>query len=174
MKSSYAELSTTTSANDQRNALNPYELMLNTKSGQLVELANLASYLGSSVHIQACSELLTQLDTTQRVIGDGFARNSRRQVRQYCTTVPEICQLYGRSVFNNLPQSRCKAVELTQLWPFGLANHKKFINTRADMLFLSSDTGYKVVELKTKWSPNEQAQSYTSRPLPRDVKQVCI
>ena len=68
--------------------------MLNTKSGQLVELANLASYLGSSVHISACVKVLQQ-DPNGDLIGDGFAKGKREEVRNYESTVPRLCTSIG-------------------------------------------------------------------------------
>ena len=82
-------------------------LILNTKSGQLVELANLASYLGSSVHISACVTVL-QRDPNGDLIGDGFAKGKREEVRDYESTVPELCTSIGFNLIdidNNTPVS---------------------------------------------------------------------
>tara|TARA_B100001094_G_C18183820_1_gene802514 strand:+ start:301 stop:516 length:216 start_codon:yes stop_codon:yes gene_type:complete len=66
--------------------------MLRAKGGQPIELATLASYLGSSVHLQASMKLID----SNHLIGDGFSASGRASQddiglnEQYLRTVPNV------------------------------------------------------------------------------------
>ena len=66
--------------------------MLRAKGGQPIELATLASYLGSSVHLQASVRIIDANGS----IGDGFSvigRANGEQIglnEQYLQTVPKV------------------------------------------------------------------------------------
>ena len=52
--------------------------------------------------------------------GDGFAKNSYEILKAYTQTVPDVCVDVGVALRDTVDPLRCKAVELTQHWPFGL------------------------------------------------------
>lgn len=53
-------------------------------------------------------------------VGDGFAKNSYEILEDYTQTVPGVCVDVGVALRDTVETPRCKAVELTQHWPFGL------------------------------------------------------
>ena len=159
----------------------PLLQMLSAKLGQQVELANLASYLGSSVHLSV-STLLIDGANDDSPIGDGFTDvvnpqggvfvSALGQIKGYLRTTPNICKVLGKAINDELPGDDMKAVELTQAWPFGLNNKGMFVVTRSDAVSFSDSGGYTVHEHKTKWSPFKR--TYSDKPLPRDAKQVLL
>ena len=77
---------------------NPYDIMLRAKAGQPIELATLASYLGSAVHLQVSSKIIN----ADGSVGDGFSLEGRDGLNdEYLTTVPKV-SLDLESDFGNI------------------------------------------------------------------------
>ena len=93
----------------------------------------------------------------------------------------QVCTTLGNALFDDIRQhlqgfgdNTIKAVEFTQMWPFGLNHKEKFVLTRGDAVSTGKDdrTLYIIHEHKSKWSPRNR--DYQNRILPRDAKQCFL
>jgi len=91
-----------------------------------------------------------------------------------------VCRTLGTAIFDDVRtqlggMDRMRAVELTQMWPFGLNHKEKFVMTRADAISRGGKSGQKLYvmhEHKSKWSPRNRV--YDRKVLPRDAKQCFL
>jgi hypothetical protein len=102
------------------------------------------------VHLQASTRLID----FNPEIGDGFAafEEGRDLNKEYLSTTPPVCQTLGDKLFEDVTaelreddqkaKDNIKAVELTQMWPFGLNYKDKFVGNFLVKFLFSSHNFY--------------------------------
>ena len=145
---------------------NPFALFKAAGGGQAVELATLASCLGSASH--AAAMLLTL--ERHAALPTGLLEDEAGgwgTLRRYVQAMPPIVTAVGRALMHDLVE-RVAAVEFPAYWLFGVSEDKKFVYSRIDAVTREAD-GLAVWEFKTRWG---KSRGYELVPLCADVRQA--
>ena len=154
---------------------NPYEILLSTSGGQYVEVSNLASYLGTGVHVASA----VKIKESNEFVGDGFSDYTENfdTLRRYVSTLPPLCRSLGNTMVISMGDtSLVSSVETMMHWCFGLVKNDRFVVTRADATGVDNSLNTVCVhEFKTKWTTSiARAQNFLQKPLPRDLRQALL
>eukprot|EP00037_Helgoeca_nana_P024201 m.256374 g.256374 ORF g.256374 m.256374 type:complete len:600 (+) comp26570_c0_seq15:2688-4487(+) len=146
---------------------NLYQLFKAATGGQPVELRTLASFLGSSAHLEAMVTALLRkpkLPTALVPRGGGWGR-----LADYAQRLPAVVREAGRGFIADL-LDKVEAVEFPVYWS-GLAADDSFVHSRIDAVTRNGGS-VDVWEFKTKWSTENKA--HLTKPLLRDLRQVVL
>ena len=158
----------TTTAHTTVPHANLYQLFKAAAGGQPVELRTLASYLGSSAHLQAMVTALRHKPKLPTALVS--RRGGWDALADYVQRLPAVVQEAGRAFMGDLVD-KVVAVEFPVYW-CGLGADEAFVHSRIDALTRSSNGSVDVWEFKTKWST--EAKAHFTKPLLRDLRQVAL
>jgi hypothetical protein len=158
----------TTTAHTTVPHANLYQLFKAAAGGQPVELRTLASYLGSSAHLQAMVTALRHKPKLPTALVS--RRGGWDALADYVQRLPAVVQEAGRAFMGDLVD-KVVAVEFPVYW-CGLGADEAFVHSRIDVLTRSNGGAVDVWEFKTKWSTENKA--HLAKPLLRDLRQVLL